>query len=60
MADHKAPGYELEPELTLDTDQLRMSFHATRMAIVELLTDRAATTSQLPAPSTPRPGGDPS
>ena len=42
-----APGYKLENELSLDRDQLRVFFDETRMTILDLLADAAATTSQI-------------
>lgn len=41
------PGYELEATLTLEPEQLKVFFDATRMAILDLLADAAATTSQI-------------
>lgn len=48
MADHKAPDYELEPTLTLEaTEQYRALFEETRLQIVDLLLERAATIKEL-------------
>lgn len=51
MADHStdrtAPDYELDDGQALDADQMRTLFEPTRIAIVELLGERAATTSEL-------------
>lgn len=48
MADHKAPDYELEPTLTFEgADQYRALFEQTRMQIVDLLLERAATIKEL-------------
>lgn len=48
MADHKAPDYDLEPTLSFDsTEQYRALFEETRMHIVGLLLERAATISEL-------------
>lgn len=46
MVDH-TPDYELLDSLELDTEQLRTLFEPTRMTIIELLGERAATTSEL-------------
>jgi DNA-binding transcriptional ArsR family regulator len=48
MADHKAPDYDLEPTLHLDkTEQYRALFEDTRVRIVDLLLERAATIKEL-------------
>ncbi len=48
MADHKAPDYQLEPTLTFEsTEQYRALFEETRMQIVDLLLERAATIKEL-------------
>lgn len=48
MPDHTAPDYELEPTLTFDsTEQYRALFEETRMQIVDLLLERAATIKEL-------------
>lgn len=48
MADHKAPDYDLEPTLTFDSaEQYRALFEETRMQIVDLLMERAATIKEL-------------
>jgi DNA-binding transcriptional ArsR family regulator len=51
MPDHTdeipAPGYELEDHLALTIEQLKVFFDDTRMTILDLLADGAATTSQL-------------
>lgn len=48
MTDHKAPDYDLYPTLPLEsTDQYRALFEKTRMEIVNLLLERAATISEL-------------
>jgi DNA-binding transcriptional ArsR family regulator len=47
MADHLTPDYPLERELTLDGEQMRTLLEPTRTAIIELLGERAATTSEL-------------
>jgi DNA-binding transcriptional ArsR family regulator len=48
MADHKAPGYELEPTLQLVTpEQYKALFEETRLQIVDLLMERAATIKDL-------------
>ena len=48
MADQKAPDYTLEATLTFDTtDQYRALFEDTRMQIVDLLLERAATIKEL-------------
>jgi DNA-binding transcriptional ArsR family regulator len=46
MAD-QTPDYELADSLELDNEQLRTLFEPTRKAIIELLGERAATTSEL-------------
>lgn len=48
MPDHSAPDYELEPTLTFESnDQYRALFEETRMQIVDLLLERAATIKEL-------------
>lgn len=47
MADHDVPDYGLEDELTLDLEQTRSVLEPTRAAIIDLLSERAATTSEL-------------
>lgn len=48
MTDHKAPDYDLEPTLTFDSpEQYRALFEETRMQIVDLLLERAATIKEL-------------
>lgn len=48
MADHSGLDYELEPTLRLETaDQYKALFEETRIAIVDLLLERAATTKEL-------------
>jgi len=47
MADHQTPDYEIEDTLELDPEQIRVFFEPTRQSIIELLGERAATTSQL-------------
>jgi DNA-binding transcriptional ArsR family regulator len=51
MTDHSlartAPDYELADGKALDADQMRTLFEPTRITIVELLGERAATTSEL-------------
>lgn len=48
MADHKAPDYELDEILDLDQpEQFKALFEETRLAIVDLLLERAATTKDL-------------
>lgn len=48
MADHKAPDYELDQSLALDSpDHYRALFEGTRMQIVDLLLERAATIKEL-------------
>ena len=42
-----APGYELADTQVLDRDQLKVFFDETRMMILDLLADTAATTTQL-------------
>ena len=57
MTDHfGAPGYELVEQLVLDPDQMRVLLEPTRTRIVELLGERAATTSEL-AEALDRPKG---
>ena len=57
MADHTAPDYPLDKVLALDSpDQFRALFEETRLDIIELLSERAATTSQL-ADALGRPKG---
>ena len=41
------PGYELENTLALDQEQMKVFFDATRSTILDLLSDTAATTSQI-------------
>lgn len=41
------PDYDLEDQLKLDADQLKLLLEPTRSQIIDLLTERAATTSQL-------------
>jgi DNA-binding transcriptional ArsR family regulator len=48
MADHKAPDYELDQTLTLETpEQYKTLFEKTRLKIVDLLLERAATIKEL-------------
>ena len=48
MADHKAPDYELEATLQFERpEQYRALFEDTRLRIVDLLLERAATTTEL-------------
>ncbi|MGD2101661.1 MAG: winged helix-turn-helix domain-containing protein [Acidimicrobiia bacterium] len=48
MADHKAPGYELDETLHMETiDQYRALFEETRQQIVDLLLERAANIKEL-------------
>ena len=48
MADHKAPDYELDDEIALETPaQLKAVFEDTRIKIVDLLLERAATIKEL-------------
>lgn len=48
MIDHKAPDYDLAPSLAFQTtDQYRALFEDTRLQIVELLLERAATIKDL-------------
>ncbi len=56
MADHSissrtstraVPDYPLDDQLKLGADQLKLLLEPTRMEIIDLLTERAATTSQL-------------
>ncbi len=50
MADHTVPDYELEETLTVDTpEQMRALFDRTRTRIIHLLSQRAATISELAA-----------
>lgn len=57
MPDHTAPDYPLEDLLLLESPaQYRALFDDTRLAIIELLSERAATTSQL-AEALGRPKG---
>ena len=57
MADQKAPGYELDDTLDLKTaEQHRALFEATRLRIVDLLLERAATIKDL-ATALDRPKG---
>ena len=41
------PGYELKGALSLEPEQLKVFFDETRMTILDLLADTAATTSQI-------------
>jgi len=41
------PDYELEDQLVLDADQIKLLLNSTRRMIIDLLSERAATTSQL-------------
>lgn len=46
--DHSsAPGYQLAATLALSPEQLKVFFDTTRMTILDLLSDSAATTSQI-------------
>lgn len=48
MADHKAPDYDLDQVLDIDRpEQFKALFEETRMAIVDLLLERAATIKEL-------------
>ncbi|MCP3910789.1 MAG: helix-turn-helix transcriptional regulator [Actinomycetia bacterium] len=53
MIDHSdegapsVPDYELEPRLALDNQQMKVVLHETRSRIIDLLTERAASTAQL-------------
>ena len=48
MADHKAPDYELDPILRVqETAQYKALFEETRLQIVDLLLERAATITEL-------------
>jgi DNA-binding transcriptional ArsR family regulator len=48
MADHKSPDYELDQVLDIDqTEQFKALFEETRIAIVDLLLERAATIKEL-------------
>lgn len=55
MADHSSgeaappavPDYDLPDRLSLGTDQIKLLLHPIRLRIIDLLTERAATTSQL-------------
>ncbi len=48
MTDHKAPDYELEATLAFETtEQYRALFEDTRLQIVDLLLERAATIKEL-------------
>lgn len=51
MADHSpgtaTPDYDLLDQLVLDPDQLKLLLDPTRLRIIDLLSERAATTSQL-------------
>lgn len=50
MTDHEVPDYPLERVLELDSpEQFRALFDETRLHIVDMLTERAATTTQLAA-----------
>jgi DNA-binding transcriptional ArsR family regulator len=57
MPDHSAPDYQLEETLSIETvDQFKALFDETRMAIADLLLERAATTTEL-AGALDRPKG---
>lgn len=57
MPDHSAPDYEMDEVMALDQiDQLRALFEDTRLQIIDLLSERAATTSEL-AEALERPKG---
>ncbi len=48
MADHSVPDYELDEILVLDRpEQFKALFEETRLHIIDMLTERAATISQL-------------
>jgi len=47
MTDHEVPDYPLDDELELDLEQIRTVLEPTRTAIIELLSERAATVTQL-------------
>lgn len=50
MADHsdaQVPDYDLADTLDLDNEQMKLLLESTRMQIIDLLSERAATTSQL-------------
>ena len=50
MADHSerhVPDYDVGDTLDLDNEQMRLLLEPTRMQIIDLLSERAATTSQL-------------
>ena len=50
MADHshtEVPDYDLADKLDLDHEQMKLLLESTRMQIIDLLSERAATTSQL-------------
>ncbi|HXV70167.1 MAG TPA: winged helix-turn-helix domain-containing protein [Acidimicrobiia bacterium] len=48
MADHEAPGYDLEDTLQFtEPEQYKALFEETRLQIIDLLTQRAATISEL-------------
>lgn len=47
MADHSTPDYSLADRLDLDAGQLKVLLHPMRSHIIDLLTEAAATTSQL-------------
>lgn len=48
MTDHKAPDYDLDTFLTLDSpEQFKALFEETRLKIVDLLLERAATIKEL-------------
>jgi DNA-binding transcriptional ArsR family regulator len=50
MADHSPPGYELEETLAFQSpEQFRALFEDTRLRIVDLLLERAATVTELAA-----------
>lgn len=47
MADRSVPDYPLDETLALDAEQMRTFLDPTRMAIIDLLGERAATTTEL-------------
>ncbi|MCP5029873.1 MAG: winged helix-turn-helix transcriptional regulator [Actinomycetia bacterium] len=47
MVDHSVPDYDLPDSLRLNGRQMKVVFHDTRSRIIDLLTERAASTSQL-------------
>ena len=50
MADHQGPEYELEETLTIDSpEQFRALFDETRLQLVDLVLERAATVTELAA-----------